>query len=101
LNLELFADEAHASNTVTAIKIPPGMSDSNLRKPLQDEYDILLAGGQEAVKGKIFRIGHMGNVDSVELLGVISALEMVLKKGGHKFSLGGGSRAAIEIMLNL
>jgi aspartate aminotransferase-like enzyme len=101
LNLELFADEAHASNTVTAIKIPPGMSDSNLRKPLQDEYGILLAGGQEAVKGKIFRIGHMGNVDSVELLGVISALEMVLKIGGHKFSLGAGSRAAIEIMLNL
>ncbi len=96
LGLELFADEATASNTVTAIKIPAGLTDSDVRGRLKDEYGILVAGGQEAVKGKIFRIGHMGNVDEVELLGVLSALELVLAKGGHKINLGEGVGAALK-----
>ncbi len=94
MNLELFADPTHASNTVTAIKIPVGLTDSDVRGRLKDEYGILLAGGQESVKGKIFRIGHMANVDNVELLGVLSALEMVLARAGHDFTLGAGVSAA-------
>ncbi|RMF91761.1 MAG: alanine--glyoxylate aminotransferase family protein [Methanobacteriota archaeon] len=98
MNLELFAEESHASNTVTAIKIPEGLEDKDVRGRLKDEYGILLAGGQDAVKGRIFRIGHMGNVDSVELLGVLSALEMVLRKAGHDLRLGEGVRAAQEVL---
>lgn len=98
MNLDLFADLAHASNTVTAIKIPEGLSDGDVRGRLKDEYGILLAGGQESVKGKIFRIGHMANVDSVELLGVLSALEMVLAKAGHDFALGAGVSAAEKVL---
>jgi aspartate aminotransferase-like enzyme len=101
MNLELFADEAHASNTVTAIKIPEELTDAEIRGRLRDEFGILLAGGQEAVKGKIFRIGHMGNVDRVELLGVISALELVLSRGNHDFKLGDGVRAALECLVDL
>ncbi|MFQ5801004.1 MAG: pyridoxal-phosphate-dependent aminotransferase family protein, partial [Candidatus Hydrothermarchaeales archaeon] len=101
MNLSLFADETHASNTVTAINLPDGLNDHDIRGRLKDEYGILLAGGQEEVKGKIFRIGHMGNVDLVELLGVLSALEMVLKKGGHSFTLGNGVKAAQESLLDL
>jgi aspartate aminotransferase-like enzyme len=101
LNLPLFADPAHASNTVTAIKIPEGLTDQDVRGRLKDEYGILLAGGQEAVKGKIFRIGHMANVDGVELLGVLSALEMVLAKSGHHFTPGAGVAAAQKSLLAL
>jgi aspartate aminotransferase-like enzyme len=101
MNLELFADPAHASNTVTAIKIPDGLTDHDVRGRLKDEYGILLAGGQESVKGKIFRIGHMANVDSVELLGVLSALEMVLAKSGHIFTPGTGVAAAQKSLLDL
>ncbi len=101
LDLELFADEDNASNTVTAIKIPSGMSDDDIRGSLKREFGLLLAGGQEDVKGKIFRIGHMGNVDSVELMGVLSALELVLYRGGHKFNLGDGLRAALESLASL
>jgi aspartate aminotransferase-like enzyme len=101
MNLELFADEAHASNTVTAIKIPKGLTDTDIRGRLRDEFGILLAGGQEAVKGKIFRIGHMGNVDLVELLGVSGALELVLSRAGHNFTIGDGVRAALEELVDL
>jgi aspartate aminotransferase-like enzyme len=101
MNLKLFADEAHASNTVTAIRIPENFEDKDIRGKLNEEYGILLAGGQEAVKGKIFRIGHMGNVDKVELLGVLSALEMVLKAGGHDFSIGQGLSRALESLADL
>lgn len=101
VGLELFADEAAASNTVTAIKIPAGLSDNVIRGRLKDEYGILLAGGQESVKGKIFRIGHMGNVDEVELLGVLSALELVLARGGHDFNLGDGAGAALKTLMDL
>ncbi len=101
MNLELFSDPAHASNTVTAIKIPEGLTDQDVRGRLKDEYGILLAGGQETVKGKIFRIGHMANVDGVELLGVLSALEMVLAKSGHSLTAGAGVAAAQKSLLDL
>jgi aspartate aminotransferase-like enzyme len=101
MNLELFADPAHASNTVTAVKIPEGLTDQDVRGQLKDKYGILLAGGQEAVKGKIFRIGHMANVDGVELLGVLSALEMVLAKSGHSLTPGAGVAAAQKSLLDL
>lgn len=101
MNLSLFADEVCASNTVTSINIPDGLSDRDIRGRLKDEYGILLAGGQEDVKGKIFRIGHMGNVDAVELFGVLSALETVLKRGGHSFMLGAGIKAALESLVDL
>ena len=96
MNLELFADESCASNTVTAIKIPDGLTDNDVRGRMKEDFGILLAGGQDSVKGKIFRIGHMANVDEVELLGVISALELVLAKAGHDNAPGNGPRAAIE-----
>ncbi len=100
MNLELFPEGGCASNTVTAINIPVGLSDEDIRGRLKKEFGILLAGGQDHVKGKIFRIGHMGNVDSVELMGVLAALETVLKKGGHKFEMGRGMKAAIESLLS-
>jgi aspartate aminotransferase-like enzyme len=99
MNLELFADQSALSNTVTSIKIPDGMSDDDVRGEMKRRFNILLAGGQEHLKGKIFRIGHMGNVGRVELESVLSALESVLQKGGHDLKLGDGVKAAQEVFV--
>ncbi len=88
MNLELFADRDAASNTVTSMKIPDGLTDDDVRGEMKRRFNILLAGGQEGVNGKIFRIGHMGNVGYLELMSVLSALELVLEKAGHDLELG-------------
>ena len=101
MNLELFADPDYASNTVTAIKIPAGLTDDDVRGRLNSDFGILLAGGQESVKGRIFRIGHMAAVDAVDLLGLLSALEIVLAKAGHDFTRGAGVTAAQSRLADL
>jgi aspartate aminotransferase-like enzyme len=58
------------------------------------EHDIMIAEGQQHLKGKIFRIGHMGYVDCYDLIRTISALEFSLTKVGFKMELGAGVAAA-------
>jgi len=99
MNLELFADESAASNTVTAIKIPGGLTDDDVRGRMKREYGILMAGGQARLKGKIFRIGHMGNVSYTDLMAVLSSLELTLYTSGHNIILGKGLAKAQEIFL--
>ena len=82
LGLTLFADESHASNTVTAIAGTNGLDSDKLRKILRDEYQIVLAGGQQKLEGKIFRIGHLGWVIEDDIKEVISALKAALPKAG-------------------
>jgi aspartate aminotransferase-like enzyme len=94
MNLELFPREEVASNTVTAIRIPPGLTDDDVRGRLKRDYGILLAGGQAQLKGKIFRIGHMGNVGYGDLVEALAALEQVLLRAGHSLELGSGVGAA-------
>lgn len=101
MNLELFADQSAASNTVTSIKIPDGMSDDAVRGEVKRRFNFLLAGGQEHLKGKIFRIGHMGNVGRVELESVIGALETVLQDGGHDLKPGAGLKAVQEVFTEM
>lgn len=97
MNLELFASNNAYSNTVTSIKIPDGMTDNDVRGEMKRRFNILMAGGQEHLKGKIFRIGHMGNIGYLELISTLSALELVLKKGGHDIELGNGVKAAQKV----
>lgn len=94
MNLELFPREEVASNTVTAIRIPSGLTDDDVRGRMKRDYGILLAGGQAQLKGKIFRIGHIGNIGYGELIEALGALELVLKKSGHNVELGAGLRVA-------
>ena len=82
LGLELFADETHASNTVTAIKVPEGVNGGDLAKRMQSDHDVVLGGGQGSLTGKIFRIGHLGHVYEEDISVVLSALEDVLPKIG-------------------
>lgn len=98
MNLELFASESVASNTVTSIKIPPGLEDRDIRGVLKEEFGMLLAGGQAEAKGKIFRIGHMGNVDWDDLVSLLSAIEIALQRKGHQFEFGRGVTRALEVL---
>ena len=100
LNLELLPDRKYASNTVTAIKYPPGIEDKDIRGRLKKEYGIVIAGSQAPHKGEFFRIGHMGLVQFREILAAIACLEVVLAKAGWKFEKGAGVAAVEEVMLS-
>lgn len=98
LRLPFFAEETYASPTVTAVK-GDGFDPEAVRKIMRQEFGIVLAGGQQHLKGKIFRIGHMGYMTPLEMLSTIAALEVALKKVGWEFELGSGVRAAQEVLL--
>ncbi len=82
LGLSLFADEAHASDTVTAVAAPKGLDVKKLLHILEEEHDIVLAGGQGKLGDTIFRIGHLGLVNENDIKEVISALKVALPKAG-------------------
>ena len=82
LGLPLFADENHASNTVTAVAASNGLDTRKLVRIMREEHQIVLAGGQQSLGGKIFRIGHLGWVTEDDIEPVVSALKIVLPKAG-------------------
>jgi len=82
LGLPLFAEESNASNTVTAVAAPDGLDIKTLRQVMKDEHKIVLAGGQQRLDGKIFRIGHLGWVTEAEIESVMSALKVALPRAG-------------------
>jgi aspartate aminotransferase-like enzyme len=84
LGLKLFAEEAHASNTVTAVLGSDGLDAKLLNKVMREEYDIVLSGGQMELEGKIFRIGHLGWVHEQDIQAVLDALKTALPKAGFK-----------------
>jgi aspartate aminotransferase-like enzyme len=96
MGLELYAESP--SDSVTAVKVPPGVDGLAIVKKLSEEYGLTIAGGQGELKGKIFRIAHMGYVDRLDVILAISSLEMVLKKIGFEIELGKGVKAAEEIL---
>jgi aspartate aminotransferase-like enzyme len=88
IGLALFPDPAHASDTVTALKNPDGLDDAQLRTALLKQYNVALQGGQGALKGKIFRIGHMGIADWADLLVTFAGLERLLAHAGRAIRPG-------------
>lgn len=98
LGLELFAPLA-ASDGVTAVKVPSGIDGEKLVKTMRDIYGVTIAGGQDELKGKVFRIAHMGFITESDIIIGLSCLEKVLTQMGYKFILGAGIRAAEEVFL--
>jgi aspartate aminotransferase-like enzyme len=86
LGLPLFAEESHASNTVTAVAAANGLDSKKMLKILREEHQVILAGGQQKLDGKIFRIGHLGWVTESDIEAVISALKIVLPQAGFRSS---------------
>ena len=80
----IFADESHASNTVTAVAASDGLDTKKLLKIMGEEHKIVLGGGQQRLDGKIFRIGHLGWVTEDDIKAVISALRATLPQVGFR-----------------
>lgn len=84
LGLSLFAEESHASNTVTAVAASNGLDPKKMNKILREEHQVILSGGQQKLDGKIFRIGHLGWVNEDDVKAVISAIKVVLPQAGFR-----------------
>jgi len=97
LGLELFAKAP--SNVVTAVKAPDGIDGSEIPARMRDVYGVTIAGGQAHLKGKIFRIAHLGYMNQFDVIIAIAALEEVLRDLGYEFKPGAGVAAAQEVFL--
>ena len=84
LGLSLLAEGPQASDSVTSVVVPEGVNAGELLKILNSEYDTVLAAGQGKLAGKIFRIGHMGIVDTKDIDAAVDALATVLEQLGYK-----------------
>ncbi|MBG9790908.1 pyridoxal-phosphate-dependent aminotransferase family protein [Brevibacillus laterosporus] len=99
LGLPLMTADAYASPTVTSVDPGDLFNTEELRKILRTKYNVIIAGGQQHLKGKIFRIGHMGYCDPQDMLTVISLIEISLQQIGYETTLGAGVRAAQEVLI--
>src|SRR3954451_16918468 len=97
LGLELFS--SRPAEGLTAFKVPPGLKDNDIRNKLFDRFGITTAGGQDKLKGKIIRVGHMGYMDELDIIGGLAALEMVLDDLGLDIEPGSAVTAAQQVFL--
>jgi len=95
LGLELFA--AQPADAVTTATVPTGLDVSKLLARLVERFGLKLVGGQDELKGKIFRIAHMGYMDELDIIGTIAALELVLAELGWNVHAGSAVLAAQRV----
>ncbi len=98
MNLRLFASCTPA-NAVTAVCAPEGMDSGVIIQEMRARFGTIVSNGQGSMKGKIFRLAHLGYYDACDLFAALAALEIALLKVGHKVELGTGVRAAQEVYL--
>jgi aspartate aminotransferase-like enzyme len=91
MGLELFAERPN--NALTVITVPAGVDGSGTLKKLEKGHGFKLADGQDSMKGKIWRLSHMGYADAFDVLGALAALELVLIEGGFRLDAGAGVAA--------
>ena len=96
LGLELFA-KASPSPALTAVVAPPGMNSEKVLAAYSASHNITIAGGQGEMKGRVFRLGHMGYVGDFDVITALSALEQVLHELGHPVDFGAAVRAAQKV----
>lgn len=97
IGLELFVkDDENASYAITSILPPKGVSVPDIRKVFKNDFDIVVANGQNQLKDKIFRMGTLGFVSERDLITAVGSLEAVLIKLGYNFEVGSGVKAVLE-----
>jgi aspartate aminotransferase-like enzyme len=97
LNLQLFAPSAPAA-AVTAISAPTGVDSGAIVKEFRDSFNAVIANGQGEMKGKLFRMAHLGYYDYLDTIGALAALEHVLARvTGKPVAFGSAVRAAQEV----
>ena len=95
--LSLFPKQ-NPSDALTVVSTPDGVDGQAVYKNLREQYGITAAGGQDHLKGKIFRISHMGYIDTFDIIQALAATEMVLKGLGYPIKLGAGVGKAEELL---
>ena len=96
--LEILAkNPIERSDSITAIMTPEGHDSDNLRKIIYDNYNMSLGTGLNKVKGRVFRIGHLGDLNDLTLAGTLSGVEMGLNQSGIPFNKG-GVMAALDFL---
>lgn len=98
MGLKLYAPES-PSTAVTAVYSPEGMDAGKIVKTLKNKFSMTIAGGQDQAKGKIFRIGHLGYYDPMDILNALAAVECALIEHGHKVQPGVGVGAALKVLM--
>jgi len=96
MGLEIFSERP--SNAVTAVKVPEGVDGAALVKNMRDGEGITIAGGQGDLKGKIFRIAHLGYMDEYDTIAALAGVEIVLNGLGYNIELGKGVAKAQELL---
>jgi aspartate aminotransferase-like enzyme len=99
LGLELFSRPDAHSATVVAMKVPVGADAAEARRIMRERHGMVIGGGQQELKGKILRIGTMGDIGEADIVACIAALEETLRDLGGKVNVGAGvaaARAAFE-----
>jgi len=97
LGLKLIAPDNPAPG-VTGILTPAGLDGSKIVRYMRDELGVSVQGGQDQMKGKLVRIGHMGYLSPFDMLIAVSALEMALARLGHPFERGAGAAAVARLI---
>ena len=98
IGLKLYPKES-PSDALTAIELPAGIDGGAFNKLMREKYGITVAGGQAQLKGKIFRIAHLGYFDTFDIITGISGAEMALRDLGATVEFGKGVAAAQEILM--
>jgi serine---pyruvate transaminase len=96
MGLELFSPDDDRSAVVTAIRAPDGIDATELVRSLRDRFGITIANGQGVLKGKIFRIGHIGYFDVFDITTALAAVELVLADLGAEVERGVAVTRALE-----
>ncbi len=97
LGLELFS--ARPAEGLTAFYVPDGLKEGQIRGKLTERFGITTVGGQEKLKGKIIRIGHMGYTDELDVISTLAALEMTLAELGFDVEPGRAITAAQQVLI--
>jgi aspartate aminotransferase-like enzyme len=96
MGLELFSPDEERSAVVTAIRAPDGVDSTEVVKGLRDRFGMTIANGQGDLKGKIFRIGHIGWFDIFDITSALAAVELVLTDAGAEIEPGVAVTRALE-----
>jgi aspartate aminotransferase-like enzyme len=97
LGLSLLAEKS-PSDALTVVRVPAGIDGGRIPKLFQELCDMTIVGGQDRLRGQVFRLAHMGYVDTFDVITMLSAVEIVLHHLGYPLEWGAGVQAAQEVL---
>jgi aspartate aminotransferase-like enzyme len=96
MGLELFSPDDDSSAVVTTVRVPESIDGAQLLLDLRDRFGITLAPGQGPLKGKVFRVGHLGYYDVFDITTALAGIELALAEAGADIERGVAVTRALE-----